>query len=357
MADSPSSNQRRTELAEYGEFGLIEHLTKNAELRHAFTLQGIGDDAAVIDPAGKLQVLSTDLLLEGIHFDLSYVPLKHLGYKAVAVNVSDLCAMNADARQITVSIGVSNRFSVEALEALYEGIYAACRRYDLDLVGGDTSSSKQGLVISITVIGEGVEGELTYRHGAKAGDLIAVSGDLGGAYVGLQLLEREKQIYLEHPGVQPSLDGKAYIVGRQLKPEARVDIVALLREKGIRPTAMIDLSDGLSSDLLHLCQRSGTGARIDEAAVPIHAETYEQAVLFNMDPINTALSGGEDYELLFCVDPSQREVLEQLADISIIGEMLAPEEGVKLRTKGGVLHTLVANGWNHLRPQNSPPSE
>ena len=349
MADSNT----RTELSEYGEFGLIEHLTKNFELHHALTIKGIGDDAAVLDPAGKLQVVTTDLLLEGIHFDLMYVPLKHLGYKAVVVNLSDLCAMNADPRQITVSIGVSNRFSVEALEELYEGIHAACERYQVDLVGGDTTSSKQGLVISVTAIGEAVEEDVVYRSGAQPGDLICVSGDLGGAFIGLQMLEREKRVYLEHPGVQPTLDGKAYVVGRQLKPEARVDVVALLREKGIRPTAMIDVSDGLSSDLLHICHRSNTGARIEEATVPIHAETYEQAVLFNMDPINTALNGGEDYELLFTVSPEFREVVEGLADISIIGEIKENSEEVKLLTKGGHLHTLVAGGWNHLRPQNA----
>ncbi len=343
----------RTELADYGEFGLIEHLTKNFEIHNSLTLKGIGDDAAVIDPAGKLQVLTTDLLLEGIHFDLMYVPLKHLGYKAVVVNLSDLCAMNADPKQITVSIGVSNRFSVEALEELYEGIFAACERYQVDLVGGDTSASKQGLVISVTALGEGVEDTLCYRSGARPGDLICVSGDLGGAYIGLQMLEREKQVYLQHPGVQPTLDGKAYVVGRQLRPEARVDIVALLREQGIKPTAMIDVSDGLSSDLLHLCHRSDTGALVEEAAVPIHAETYEQAVLFNMDPINTALNGGEDYELLFTVRPEDRKLVEGLADVSIIGEMTETRAGVKLLTKGGNRHELVAGGWNHLRPQNA----
>jgi thiamine-monophosphate kinase len=349
MSNAPA----RTELSAYGEFGLIEHLTKNFELRHPLTVQGIGDDAAVIDPAGKLQVLTTDLLLEGIHFDLTYVPLKHLGYKAVVVNLSDLCAMNAEPRQITVSIGVSNRFSVEAMEELYEGIYAACRRYEVDLVGGDTSSSRQGLVISVTALGEAQEGELVYRHGARPGDLICVSGDLGGAYIGLQLLEREKQIFLQHPGVQPSLDGKAYVVGRQLKPEARVDVVAALKEKAVLPSSMIDVSDGLSSDLLHLCHRSGTGALIEESEVPIHAETFEQAVLFNMDPINTALNGGEDYELLFTVDPRHRAAIEELSDVHLIGTVLEAEAGVKLLTKGGNRHELVAGGWNHLRPQNA----
>ncbi len=347
----------RTELSEYGEFGLIEHLTKNFEIHHALTIKGIGDDAAVIDPAGKLQVVTTDLLLEGIHFDLMYVPMKHLGFKAVAVNISDLCAMNAIPGQITVSIGVSNRFSVEALEELYEGIHAACQHYQVDLVGGDTTSSVQGLIISVTAIGDAAEGDLVYRDGARPGDLICLTGDLGGAYVGLQLLEREKRVFLQHPGVQPTLDGKAYVVRRQLKPEARVDIVGLLKDNGIKPTAMIDVSDGLSSDLLHICHRSGTGALLEEAAVPIHAETYEQAVLFNMDPINTALNGGEDYELLFTIKPEDLERVKTLADISVIGEITEPERGVKLHTKGGNIHELVAGGWNHLRPQNTPRGE
>ncbi len=352
-----AQNSPRTELAEYGEFGLIEHLTKNFEIRNPLTIKGIGDDAAVIDPAGKLQLISTDLLLEGIHFDLMYVPLKHLGYKAVAVNVSDICAMNGLARQITVSLGVSNRFSAESLEELYEGIYAACRHYEVDLVGGDTSSSKQGLIISISVLGEANEEELVYRDGAKPGDLLCLSGDLGGAYIGLQLLEREKQIYLQHPGVQPSLDGRAYVVGRQLKPEARIDVVSWLGSKGIRPSSMIDVSDGLSSDLLHICHRSNCGALVRETDVPIHAETYEQAVLFSMDPINTALNGGEDYELLFSVHPEHRDAIAESQDISIIGEITEARAGVRLQTKGGHFHELVAGGWNHLRPQNAPAPE
>jgi thiamine-monophosphate kinase len=352
-----ASETSRTELSAYGEFGLIRHLTKNTEQHHAFTLRGVGDDAAVIDPAGKLQVVTTDLLLEGIHFDLAYTPLAHLGYKAVAVNVSDLAAMNAEPRQITVSVGVSNRFSVEALERLYEGIHAACRRYRVDLVGGDTTSSRLGLVLSVTAIGEGTEEELVYRDGASVGDLICVTGDLGSAYLGLQVLEREKAVWREHPDVQPELEQHAYQIGRQLKPEARVDLLPRLREAGFRPKAMIDVSDGLSSDLLHLCDQGGTGARIREADVPIDPHGYELALTFNMDPINAALNGGEDYELLFCIAPEDRDKLEGFDDVSVIGEMVPAAEGVKLLTKGGHEHELVAGGWNHLRPQNAPRPE
>jgi thiamine-monophosphate kinase len=356
MSNSPEQS-KRTEVAEYGEFGLIEHLTKNFEIRHGLTIKGIGDDAAVLDAAGKLQVMSTDLLLEGIHFDLMYMPLKHLGYKSVVVNVSDICAMNAVARQITFSFGMSNRFSVEALEELYEGIHLACKRYDLDLVGGDTTSSHQGLVISVTAIGEGNESSLSYRDGAQVGDLICLSGDLGGSFLGLTLLEREKKIFLENPKIQPSLDDQAYVVGRHLKPEARVDIVAQLSENEIVPTSMIDISDGLSSDLLHICHQSNCGARIEEKKVRIHQDTYQLALQFNIDPINCALNGGEDYELLFTIKPEDAEKLEKLEDVSIIGEVTEADRGVKILTKGGNEHELIAGGWNHLRPQNSMDME
>lgn len=353
--ESPQSG--RTELSAYGEFGLIRHLTKNTELQHGLTVKGIGDDAAVLDPAGKLQVVTTDLLLEGIHFDLAYTPLQHLGYKAIAVNVSDVAAMNAEARQVTLSLGISNRFSVEALEAFYEGVYAACRRFKVDLVGGDTTSSRQGLVISVTAIGEAAEDELVYRNGAAQGDLICVSGDLGAAYLGLQVLEREKSVWLEHPSVQPELEAHSYPIGRQLKPEARIDLVARFKEAGLRPKAMIDVSDGLSSDLLHLCDQSNTGALIREEAVPIDPSCYELALTFNMDPINTALNGGEDYELLFCIAPADKDKLEAFTDVAIIGQMAPAEEGVTIETKGGNRHELVAGGWNHLRPQNAPQED
>lgn len=354
-----SSDQpvKRTELSEYGEFGLIQHLTKNFELQHGLTVKGIGDDAAVVDTAGKMTVVSTDMLVEGIHFDLMYVPVKHLGYKSVVVNLSDIYAMHAEPRQITVSVAVSNRFSVEALEELYEGIHAACKRYKVDLIGGDTTSSLQGLVISVTAIGEAAEDELVYRDGAKEGDLICVSGNLGGAYAGLQILEREKRIWMEHPEVKPDLENQNYIVGRQLKPEARFDIIEDLRKFEVKPTSMIDVSDGLSSDLLHICHQSDVGALIEEEKVPIHEDTYHMALKFQIDPINTALNGGEDYELLFTVPESAAETIRGMLDVSIIGKVAAAKEGVKILTKGGHKHELLAGGWNHLRPQNSPGEE
>lgn len=349
-----SDQKTRTELSEYGEFGLIQHLTKNFELQNAFSLKGIGDDAAVIDPAGNLSVVSTDLLLEGIHFDLMYTPLKHLGYKSVVVNLSDLIAMNAAPRQITMSVGISNRFSVEALQEFYEGVHAACSFYGVDLIGGDTTSSQQGFVISVTALGEGVEDKLVYRDGASAGDLICVSGDLGAAYLGLQILEREKRIWMENPDVQPDLEEQSYLVGRQLKPEARIDVTKALEDAGVKPTSMIDVSDGLSSDLLHLCHQSNVGAQIKEDFVPIDQQSYNMALKFNMDPINCALNGGEDYELLFTIKSEDREKVAEISDVSICGEVLEDKAGVKILTKGGHEHELVAGGWNHLRPQNAP---
>lgn len=340
--------QTRTELGEYGEFGLIEHLTKNFEIKHGLTVKGVGDDAAVIDNEGKLTVVSTDLLLEGVHFDLMYVPLKHLGYKAVIVNLSDIFAMNATPRQITVSIGVSNRISVEALEELYEGIHHACERYNIDLVGGDTTSSVKGLVISITAIGEVQETDVVYRNTAKAGDLVCVSGDLGAAFLGLQILEREKRLFLENPAIKPDLENQKYLVGRQLKPEARADLIKMFGEAKLKPTAMMDISDGLSSDIMHICRQSEVGAIIREADVPISENAYNMALKFNLDPINCALNGGEDYELLFTVDPSQREILDTIGDIAIVGDILEKAEGTKLETKNGNRFDLVAGGWNSL---------
>ena len=294
-----NSSAKRTELGQLGEFGLIEHLTKQIKLQNTSSVVGVGDDAAVIDHRQGLTVVSTDLLIEGIHFDLSYTPLKHLGYKSVVVNLSDIYAMNAIPKQITFSIGISNRFSVEGLEEIYAGIRAACERYGVDLVGGDTSSSNKGLLISVTAMGVGQADKLTYRNTAKVGDLICITGDLGAAYLGLQILEREKQIYLSDPNVQPDLDNQSYLIGRQLKPEARKDAIEVFNKVGLVPTAMIDISDGLSSELFHICRQSNVGAFIEESGVPIHPDTQMQALKFQMDPITCALSGGEDYELLF----------------------------------------------------------
>lgn len=339
-------DQQRTEIASLGEFGLIEHLTRNNETVQAGTLLGVGDDAAVIDQFGRQTVITTDLLLEGVHFDLMYTPLKHLGYKAVAVNLSDLCAMMATPTHITLSIGISNRFSVEALDEFYEGVYAACERYNVDLVGGDTSTSLKGFIISVTAIGEVAPDRFVTRSGAKKNDLICVSGDLGAAYVGLQLLEREKKIYLEHPGVQPDLEQKAYIVSRILKPEPRADIVQWLQEQQIVPTSMIDISDGLSSELLHICRKSGVGCLLHEEKIPMHDDMREAAFQFNLDPTACALSGGEDYELLFTVRQEDYEKIVRNEQISIVGYVTDAAEGAQLVTRQGNKHTLTAQGWN-----------
>lgn len=332
-----------------GEFGLIEHLTRDFTLLQPSSLKGVGDDAAVIDTGGEYCTLvSTDMLVEGIHFDLAYVPLRHLGYKSVVVNLSDIYAMNGVPTQITVSVALSNRFSVEAMEELYKGIQAACEAYHVDLVGGDTTSSNKGLVISITAIGKSPKNRLAYRNGARPGDLICITGDLGAAYLGLQLLEREKRIFLENPGVQPNLEDQTYAVGRQLKPEARRDVVEAFAKLDLVPTSMIDISDGLASELFHLCRQSNTGALLEESGVPIHPDTELLALKFKLDPITCALNGGEDYELLFTIDPKDVEKIRYLPEIYIAGEMLAPEDGIRLNTKGGNLHVLKAQGWRHF---------
>jgi thiamine-monophosphate kinase len=338
----------RTDVNTLGEFGLIEHLTRDFPLRQPSTLKGVGDDAAVIENGSLCTVVSTDMLIEGIHFDLSYMPLKHLGYKAVVVNLSDIYAMNAFPRQITVSIAISNRFSVEALDELYEGIRAACEAYSVDLVGGDTTSSPKGLTLSITAIGQSEKDLLTYRSGARPGDLICITGDLGAAYLGLQLLEREKRIWQESPGVQPDLEQQKYAVGRQLKPEARKDMIETFRKIGLKPTAMIDISDGLASEIFHICKQSKTGALIEESGVPIHPDAQLLALKFKLDPITCALNGGEDYELLFTIDPKDVEKVKYLPDIYIAGEILEARDGIKLNTKGGNLHDLKAQGWVHF---------
>jgi thiamine-monophosphate kinase len=342
-------NKGRTEIENLGEFGLIDHLTKDIKITNPTSVRGIGDDAAVLNFEGKKTLISTDLLLEGIHFDLAYTPLKHLGYKAVQVNLSDIYAMNGTATQVTVSIGISSKFPLEAVEELYLGIRIACEKYGIDLIGGDTSSSKQGLVISVTSIGYVDEENVCYRDGAKEGDLICVSGDLGGAYIGLQLLEREKGIFLENPQIQPDLEGKDYIVERQLKPESRKDIIEVLADIKIKPTAMIDISDGLASEILHICKQSNTGCKIYEDKIPIDPMTYDTARDFGIDPTVCALNGGEDYELLFTINQSDYEKIKNSADISIIGHITEASAGCNLISKSDIVHEIKAQGWNTFR--------
>ncbi len=342
-------NTTRTELASLGEFGLINHLTQHVETTQKTTEKGIGDDAAVLDLSKGKTLISTDLLLEGIHFDLTYVPLKHLGYKAVVVNLSDICAMNGKPTHITVSLGLSNRFSLEAIEELWQGMLLACKKYNVDIIGGDTSSSQKGLVISITSIGTVDPKKVVYRNGAKIGDLVCISGDLGAAYTGLQLLEREKTVFLENPEISPDLEGKDYIVERQLKPEARVDIINELEKLGILPTAMIDVSDGLASEMLHICTQSNVGCKLYEDKFPIDPMTYETARQFNMDPTTCALNGGEDYELLFTVPQTDFDKLKNNADISIIGHITDVSDGCALITRSNNQHPLKAQGWNAFK--------
>ena len=342
------SNQR-TEISSIGEFGLIEHLTKNIELQNASSIVGVGDDGAVIDHFGKQTVISTDLLVEGVHFDLIYTPLKHLGYKSVIANLSDIYAMNATPTQLVISLGLSNRFSVESVDELYEGIYAACEKYGVDLVGGDTTSSQKGLIISITAIGEVTPDTFVKRSTAQKGDLICVSGDLGASYIGLLFLEREKKIYLESPGVQPDLEGEAYVVGRLLKPEARKDIIEFLAAQKIQPTSMMDISDGLSSEILHICKQSELGCVLYEEKIPIAEATKQAAFKFELDPTACALSGGEDYELLFTIPQSEYDKLVLNEQISVIGYMTDAEQGAKLFTKGGSKYPITAQGWNHMK--------
>lgn len=335
----------RTELQELGEFGLIDHLTSHISINQKSTVKGVGDDAAVIDRGDLYEVISTDLLVEGVHFDMAYTPLKHLGYKAVAVNVSDICAMNASATHITVGMAISNRFSVEALEELYAGMLMACKSYGVDLVGGDTTTSLSGLMISITAVGQVMKDRISYRSGAKRNDLLCVSGDLGAAYIGLQILEREKQIWKENPKVQPDLHGHDYVLERFLKPEARVDIVKLLEQNDILPTAMIDVSDGLGSEVLHLCKQSGLGAKVFEEKLPIDATVANQAVEFKLEPTVCAMNGGEDYELLFTVDQSDFEKVNTIPEIHIIGHMSDSNEGVSLVYPRGEEIFIKAQGW------------
>ncbi|MDH5610506.1 MAG: thiamine-phosphate kinase [Cyclobacteriaceae bacterium] len=343
------SKENRTEIGDLGEFGLIEKIAALVVPTQASTIKGIGDDAAVFRATDeKYTLLSTDMLLEGIHFDLSYMPLQHLGYKAVAVNVSDIAAMNGIPRQLTVNLGLSNRFSVEAVEALYKGIAAAADAFDVDVVGGDTTASPSGLVISVTVFGETTPDQVVYRSGANENDIVCVTGDLGAAYMGLQVLEREKQVYMTQPDMQPDLEKYNYIVGRQLRPNARMDIVHELAEKGLRPTSMIDVSDGLASDLFHLCKASGLGVSVYEDKLPIDAQTYETAAEFGIDPNTCAINGGEDYELLFTISQDDFEKIKNHADIHTIGYMHAPEKGRVLVTRNQAVVELKAQGWKHF---------
>jgi thiamine-monophosphate kinase len=340
--------QKRTELSQLGEFGLIDRIKNNLSLQNSTSLKGIGDDAAVIDIGKENLLVSTDMLIEGPHFDLGYMPLQHLGYKAVAVNVSDIAAMNGRPEQIVISLGLSNRFSLEAVDALYDGIRAACQNYNVDLVGGDTTSSPSGLVISITVIGRVEKEKTVLRSGAKANDIICVTGDLGAAFLGLQVLEREKEVFKSNPEMQPDLEKYEYLVGRQLKPDARMDIIHELADQNIVPTSMIDISDGLASELFHLAKNSNVGIKVFEDKIPIDSMAFETAVEFNMDPITAALNGGEDYELLFTISPADFEKLKNHPDIHFIGHMHDNPNQHVMISKHGTVVPLKAQGWRHF---------
>jgi thiamine-monophosphate kinase len=341
-------SENRTELSQLGEFGLIDRIKSKFQNQNSTTIKGIGDDAALIDAGDKTLLVSTDILLEGIHFNLSYMPLQHLGYKAVAVNVSDIAAMNGVAEQIVLGLAISNRFSLEAIDAFFEGVHAACKNYNVDLVGGDTSSSAAGLVISITVLGRVDKENVVQRRGAKANDIICVTGDLGAAYMGLQVLEREKEVFLSNPDMQPDLEKYEYLVGRQLKPEARMDIIHELRDKNCLPTSMIDISDGLASELFHLGKNSNLGVKIFEDKVPIDHDTFETAIEFKLDPITCALHGGEDYELLFTINPADYDKIKNHPDIHFIGHMHNDPTQHVLVTKQQTVVPLQAQGWNHF---------
>ncbi|MEP7374507.1 MAG: thiamine-phosphate kinase [Chitinophagaceae bacterium] len=343
------AENNRTEIASLGEFGLIDHLTRNIEIQNASSLLGVGDDAAVIDHFGKQTIVTTDLLVEGVHFDLMYTPLKHLGYKSVVVNLSDIYAMNATPTQIVIGIGFSNRFSLEALEEFYEGVYAACSAYGVDLVGGDTTSSQKGFIISVTAIGEVAPDKYVKRSTAKKGDLLCVSGFLGAAYVGLLFMEREKKIFVENPSIQPDLEGESFVIGKLLKPEARKDIIEFFAQSEIIPTAMMDISDGLSSEIMHICKQSNLGCVLYEEKIPIADEMKTAAYKFEIDPTACALSGGEDYELLFTISQSDYDKLVLNEQISVVGYMTEPEQGANIITKGGSKYPITAQGWNHMK--------
>ncbi|MGY5845814.1 thiamine-phosphate kinase [Salegentibacter sp. HM20] len=351
------SQDMRTNLSELGEFGLIEHLTRNFSPKQETTIRAIGDDAAVLEFKDKQTVVTTDLLVEGVHFDLAYTPLKHLGYKAVMVNASDVYAMNATPSQITVSIAVSNRFPVEALEELYAGIELAAKIYNIDVVGGDTTSSTSGLLISITALGYAAKEDVVYRSGAKANDLLVVSGDLGAAYMGLQILEREKQVFKANPNAQPDLDAYTYLIERQLKPEARKDIPPLLKQLEVRPTSMIDISDGLSSEVIHLCKNSEVGVNLFEDKIPLDPAVISVCEEFKIDSTTIALSGGEDYELLFTVAQKDYDKIKGNPHLSVIGYMTGKEEGMHLITRANTKIPLIARGWNAMEDKEKKDSE
>ena len=343
-----NKNQSSTSLSELGEFKLIEHLTNQVKINHKSTIKGIGDDCAVIENTKQQTLVTTDLLVEGVHFDLSYMPLKHLGYKAVMVNLSDVYAMNGMAKQITVSIAVSNRFPLEALEELYAGIHLACDTYKVDLIGGDTTSSTKGLLISITAIGVANNNNIVYRNGAKPNDLLVVTGDLGAAYLGLQVLEREKQVFEVNPNAQPELENYTYLVERQLKPEARKDIVKLLKELEVKPTAMIDISDGLSSEILHICKQSKVGCNLYEDKIPLDQQVISTCEEFNMDSTTVALSGGEDYELLFTISQEDFPKIKANPNLTVIGHITEENDGANLITRGNQKVEIIAQGWNTM---------
>lgn len=344
-------NPQKTSIAQLGEFGLIDHLTKHFDINQVSTLKGIGDDAAVLDFSSKKTLISTDLLIEGVHFDLAYMPLKHLGYKAVVVNVSDICAMNAKATQILVSVAVSNRFPLEALEELFEGITLAANEYKVDVIGGDTTSSQKGMIISITAIGEAEESEIVYRNGANQNDLLVLTGDIGAAYMGLQVLEREKQVFQVNPNSQPDLDGYSYLIERQLKPEARKDIRTLLHALEIKPTAMIDVSDGLSSEIMHICKQSKVGCNLYEDKLPLDPQFMNVCEEFNLDATTVAINGGEDYELLFTIKMDDFEKIKGNPNFTIVGHMTQESEGIHLVTRANTRIPLKARGWNALNQE------
>jgi len=343
-----NKDQSRTSLSNFGEFKLIEHLTKQVKIYNKSTIKGIGDDCAILEYNNKQTLVTTDLLIEGVHFDLGYVPLKHLGYKAVMVNLSDVYAMNGVVKQITVSIAVSNRFSLEALEELYAGIHLACDTYKVDLVGGDTTSSTKGMLISITAIGEVDVKDVVRRDGAKENDLLVVTGDLGAAYLGLQVLEREKQVFEVNPNAQPELENYTYLVERQLKPEARKDIVQLLKDLEVKPTSMIDISDGLSSEILHICKQSKVGCNLFEDKIPLDQQVISTCEEFHLDSTTIVLSGGEDYELLFTVSQEDYPKIKANPNLTVIGHMTEESEGVNLVTRANQKIEIIAQGWNAL---------
>jgi len=345
-------NKEKTSLEQLGEFGLIEHLTKDFKIHHSSTFKGIGDDAAVLDFTAKKTMVSTDLLIEGVHFDLSYMPLKHLGYKAVMVNLSDIFAMNAKATQITVSIAVSNRFPLEALEEFYSGVALAAKIYKVDLIGGDTTSSNKGMLISITAIGEALEEDIVYRDGAKENDLLVLTGDIGAAYMGLQVLEREKEVFKVNPNSNPDLSIYSYIVERQLKPEARQDIVELLEKLEVKPTAMIDISDGLSSEILHLCKNSNVGCNLYEDKIPLDPTVISTCEEFKIDSTTVALSGGEDYELLFTINQKEFPKIKGNPNLTVIGHMTEKNEGAHLISRNNSKIPITAQGWNSFAKHN-----